>query len=202
MNEDVTICIGTFGDEKWIDLAKERAIPSAEAQTVKVNVIHNHHSSSLSVARTHAAAKASSEYLIFLDADDELDPHYVEEMLKGTADLRQPATLGIVNGVEDDFPVVIATKPLLRANYLVIGTMCRRDMFFRVGGFFDLPVLEDWDLWIRMYLDGATIEAIPDAIYRVHVNPNSRNQNQYLHNQIYNWIQTRYHPIARQKGML
>ena len=45
-----------------------------------------------------------------------------------------------------------------------------------VGGWRDFTWSEDWDLWLRCWLAGATVEAIPDAIYRAYVRPNSRNR--------------------------
>ncbi len=192
MKAPVTVCISTFGDYKWFELAKTRALKSVQSQTIEPEIIMYHHDTSLAFARNEAAKKANTEFLIFLDADDELDSHYVEAMLTGTTDVRQPATLGIVNGIEDDFPVVIPQRDLMTSNYIVIGAMCKRELFEFVGGFDDYPVLEDWALWIKMHLVGATIAPVSEAIYRVHVNPDSRNQNHALHGQVYSMIRARF----------
>jgi GT2 family glycosyltransferase len=143
--------------------------------------------------RNCAAAHSTADWLIFLDADDELDPEYIEWMLQGTTDIRQPATLGVVDGVEDDYPVVIPPKPnILTGNHLVIGSMVRRELFQSVGGFRPLPVLEDWDLWIRCFRAGATWGVCPKAIYRVHVRQGSRNTDLALHGAVYQQIQQEY----------
>ena len=189
---EVTVCVSTYGDESWVGSAESIAIPSVYRQTFPVEVIHSHHKYSLSESRNQAALSAETEWIIFLDADDELDPSYVEEMLQGTADLRRPSTLGVVDGVEDDFPYLIPEKDILTSNYIVIGTMVRRQQFLDVGGFSDLPILEDWDLWIRMLHSGCSIEAIPKAIYRVHVNSNSRNSDHALADQYAAMIRSKY----------
>jgi GT2 family glycosyltransferase len=144
---------------------------------------------------------SDAEWLIFLDADDELDSHYIEEMLKGQGDIRQPSTLGVVNGKEDDYPVLIPPHPggFLVGNHLVIGCMVRRKLFLDVGGFRNLPILEDWDLWIRCILYDGKVGTVPKAIYRVHVNPNSRNQ-QDGHGKTYTEIQGLYINEWRAKG--
>lgn len=172
---DVTVVVPVFGDPTpWVDKAR-RAAMSAIEQTVAPERVVLATADDLATARNGPAEWARTEWLCFLDADDELDVRYVEAMLAGDGDLRQPATLGIVGGVEDPYPVVIPARPLLDANYIVIGAFVRTDLFREVGGFRDLPAYEDWDLWIRMWLAGATITAVPEAIYRVHVNAAGRN---------------------------
>jgi glycosyltransferase involved in cell wall biosynthesis len=191
MRGTVSIVIGTYGDLDYWDAVAEKAIDSAKNQTVAAEVIRSH-GQSLQEARNYGAEEATGEWLIFLDADDELDLRYVEEMLTGTGDIRQPATLGIVDGVPDRRPVVIPPAPLLERNYLVIGSMCRRDIFLDVEGFRDLECLEDWDLWIRMVLAGATIGCCADAVYKIHVRQGSRNQDSGIHGRVYQQIQSEY----------
>lgn len=193
----VTIVIGTYGDvEYWADVA-EPAYKSALDQTVTSEVIRSH-GSTLMEARNYGAEEATGEWLVFLDADDELDVGYVEAMIAGDGDIRQPSTLGIVNGVSDDFAVLIPKKNLIEANYLIIGSMVRRDLFLDVGGFDDYPILEDWECWIRLVLAGARVGHCPDAIYKVHVNLNSRNAGTN-HGNIYLDIRNRHIDAWRSK---
>jgi len=191
----VDVLISYYGDKAvWAPLA-QRAYASAMDQTEKADHIYVTYFAEppLSRARNVCAARSKADWLIFLDADDELDPHYIEEMLKGEGDIRQPSTLGIVDGVEDDYPVLIPPKAsMLIGNHLVIGSMVRRSLFEKVGGFVNLPVLEDWDFFIRCLIAGAQWSPCPDAIYRVHVRPESRNQDAGLHGRVYGEIQQRY----------
>lgn len=166
-----SIIIGTFGDVWWSDLANERALPSALAQDVEV--VHSH-GDTLAQARNDAAETTTGDYLIPLDADDELAPGYVEAILSGSADLRSPAIQYVYPDHEEP-PKLLKPKNLRRGNYLPIGTAIRRDLFMEVGGFRDLPAWEDWDLAVRCFLRGATIEQIPEAIYRAYWSPTGRN---------------------------
>lgn len=191
-NNGVSIIVGTYGNqEEWQPLV-DRAMASARNQTVQpVEVIHSH-GPTLAQARNAGAKQAVGTWLIFLDADDELDEKYVEAMLAADGDLRRPATLGVVDGVEDDEPVMLERKPLLSGNYIVIGAMHRKLDFEIAGGFYELPRLEDWELWIRLSIQGAVITDVPDAIYKVHVREESRNQGDKLHGKVYAEVRQRY----------
>lgn len=190
---DVTVIIPIYGDiDYWTPLAV-RAQHSAWHQSVEPTAVVISVADTLAEARNKAAAIARTEWLCFLDADDELGPGYIEAMLAGTGDLRQPSTLGVVDGVEDSAPVLIPSKPLLDGNYIVIGAFVRREIFESAGGFTELPAYEDWDLWIRCWLDGAVITTCPEAVYRIHVRPGSRNQlDRDAALRAYNFIRNRY----------
>ena len=200
----VTIIIPYYGDfpESFVS----RAYHSVKSQFLFLDIEYKiSYGASLQSARNSAGFDATTEWLIFLDGDDELDPYYVEEMLAGEGDIRQPSTLGVVNGVEDDYPVLIPPKQpnFLAGNHIVIGAMIRTSLFKDLGGFRDLPVLEDYDLWIRAWIAGADIQPCPKAIYRVHVNPNGRNnKDANTHGQVFQDLQRLYGPQARAKGLI
>lgn len=206
--DTVDVVIPTFGGitREWERL-RERAIHSVYEQTAVfesgVDIrIWPTIGENLADARNRGANRGKGEWLIFLDADDELDSHYVEAMVAGTGDMRWPSTIGVhEDGHEDDYPVLLQPKgSLLVHNWMVIGTMIRREQFLKVGGFRDLPILEDWDLWIRLVIDGAVPMACPDALYRVHVRANSRN-NPDIHGRTYTEIQQTYQAEWLAKGL-
>jgi glycosyltransferase involved in cell wall biosynthesis len=177
---DVTIVIGTFGGVEWMNLARERAFPSAQAQGVPV--IHRH-GNDLAQARNHGLALVQTEWVIHLDADDELEPGYVEAMEAGTADVRGPLAR-YVDGARERLwqPRVFnhdhdCTAECLRdGNWLLIGSAVRTDIIRAAGGWRDFPWSEDWSTWLRCWKQGATFELIPDAVYRAHVRHDSRNR--------------------------
>lgn len=170
----VDVIVPMFGQqyEQW---ALDRAIPSAHAQTLAPAAVIGCVGRNPADARNNGAAAGVSEWLCFLDADDELAPRYLEAMSAGTADVRGPATeFHKVTGVEG--PLLVPVRDLERMNYLVIGSLVRRDLFERVGGFKDWPVHEDYCLWYRCARAGATFEQLEGAVYRVHERPTSRNR--------------------------
>lgn len=177
MTETVSIIIGTYGDkDNWYPLGR-KAEASAYNQTVPAKEVLWFHAPTLQQARNEGVNNATGDWLVHLDADDTLDPHYVEGILNGTGDLRQPKTLGVhPDGHTDAEAVFIEPKFwLLEGNWLIIGTGVRRELVQRVGGWGDEPFYEDWDLWLRCWKAGATIGTAPEAIYCVGVNTVGRN---------------------------
>lgn len=200
--------VATFGDPNWERMGSNAMTSSAVNQGVLCmkstwRVIHGE---SLGEARNEAAEvlSVSSDYIVFLDADDRLAAGYMQAMYRSIRDHKggpaifRPSTLGVYEGglVEDDDPVMIPRTDMAKANCIVIGAACPLPLFEDVGGFdVDLPALEDWDLWIRMILAGAEVVDVPDAIYRVGVTSDSRNKKVESHRRAYKTIKGRYgHP--------
>lgn len=183
---DVTIAVATFGDHWWMHLARTRAIPSANALGVPVVHAHAH---TLHDARNQTLDLIKTEWVIHLDADDELEPGYIDRMARGQADVRAPAVRYVQDRPDARTTPSLPRVPrvaghrhrcdancLPQGNWLVIGSLVRAQLVRDVGGWRDFPWSEDWDLWLRCYLAGATFEAIPAAIYRAHTRPDSRNR--------------------------
>lgn len=176
---DVTVCIGTFGDPSWIETAR-RAIASVPNE---IPVIHRH-AETLHEARNAALAEVTTEWVVHLDADDELEDGYFDAMRRGTADVRGPIARYMVAGAERNLwqPRVWGhrhdcTAECLRdGNWLLVGAMVRTEIVREAGGWRDFPWSEDWDLWVRCWKAGATFELMQDAIYRAHVRTDSRNR--------------------------
>lgn len=179
---DVTITVCTFGDASWAKLAQERAVPSARAQGAPV--VH-HHGETLADARNAALEDVETEWVIVLDADDELRPGYVEALAGGSADVRVPAVQYVRASGRPARPYVprvaghrhaCTADCLLAGNWIVVGAMVRTNLVRWVGGWEPFTWSEDWALWARCWKAGATFEAIADAIYVAHVRPDSRNR--------------------------
>lgn len=170
---DLTVIIATYGSSVWRDLALDRAAPSAvtQAQTI----VHHDHGRSIAKARNHAAAKATTRWLCFLDADDELAPGYVDAMREARGDLRAPAVSWIKDGRETP-PRTLDDRHIEQMNPCVIGTLIRRDLFTALGGFHEWQAWEDWALFLTAVRRGAKIEHVPAAVYRAHVRRGSRNR--------------------------
>lgn len=181
--ETVSVLICTYGPDraKWSRFA-ERARASVEKQTRQPDqLIEMHHDSGmLHEVRNAAAAAARTDAIIFLDADDELDPGYVEAMMAGTGDIRYPLVQRLCEETGqwiDKAPRAFPKKTILLANFLVVSSMMPRETFLAAGGFEDYPALEDWSLFInliqRWHLKP---ELCPGAILHYHVRADGRNQ--------------------------
>ena len=188
--DQFTIGVASYGSRSWRELARRRAVPSAESQGVPV--IHVHGSGTLAEARNEIIAQAQTEFLILLDADDELERGYVAAMAQGSADVRVPR----VRQVRDMSALMPRTRAVMSpympqvvghrhaacravclrdGNWIVIGAAARTALLRQVGGFHEEPIWEDWALWLRCYVQGATFQPIRRAIYRQHMNEDSRN---------------------------
>jgi len=114
-------------------------------------------------AVNRGAREASGELLVRLDADDILEPRYVERLL---AALRRspdaayayctPRFFGARSGTMRCFPF----SPhflVVRSNFVNASALVRREEFLASGGYAtDLgeAAQEDWDLWLRLLARG------------------------------------------------
>lgn len=184
MSFDVTIAIPTCGEQSWSDLAIERALPSAQTQDVPVLHVH-YRDATVSEARNRILGAIGTEWVVYLDADDELEPDFVAHIAKGTCDLRAPAVRYQTPGwplMKERMPRVsghqhaCSAECLPYGNWLVVGSAVRTQLIHDAGGWREWPCFEDWCLWVRCWQLGATVEAVPHAVYRAHVRHDSRNR--------------------------
>jgi hypothetical protein len=188
------VVIGTFGDKSWADRAEIAAHSAMEAGA---DMIVTEHGSSLAQARNAGAAKLDTDIVTFLDADDRLDKSFFDN-LDNYVDLNEkilykPQTLGMYpDGSFDESACFIQTKDFFRTNCLVIGTSMRLVDFMTDGQFDDtLPVLEDWDMFLRLYIAGSRIVECEGVVYIVGVNE-GRNSQVDLHRKTYRYVATKY----------
>ena len=193
----IGVAVATYGDKKTWEPYARRAMASATEQTRKPDGIVWRHGATLRDARNHAAyelTRGGCTRLIFLDADDELSRGYIDAMARalvqgGTTALYRPNTIGVhPDGTTDRKPEMIPRTDMKRRNCCVIGTMVNAEAFSAVGGFDDYPCLEDWALFRKILARGAELIDVPEAIYRVHVRPDSRNAPSSLMNATYKRI--------------
>lgn len=167
----ISVVIGTFGSDRWRDLAYSRAYQSVPAG---VDVIVQHEDT-LALARNRGAANARHNWLCFLDADDELAPGYLDAMWQairqeGARDRMFTPMVQQVQGLHGRHdvgpPFFFPEVDYRDGNWMVIGTVVPRSLFVEVGGFEEWPLYEDWALWARMQKAGAQPVRVPEAVYR------------------------------------
>lgn len=178
----LSIIIASHGDYKWMNLAIDRAWPSAKAQCAH-EVLIGHDpgvNSNRAKIRNRLAAQATGDWLCFLDADDELAPGYADAMAEAERPhaLLTPAVSYIENGVGKP-PRFWPEIDLRQGNWMVVGTVLPKAMFDWVGGWRHLNATgvtneyDDWELWIRCVGCGATPVKVPKAVYVAHIAPTS-----------------------------
>lgn len=134
-----------------------QAIASAEAQTIPVRVFPQIDATGEGAALTRnaGAARGRSPFLIFLDADDILEPEFTEKCLNEWLKHRHGYVFtewyrdgGIAgrNDYDDIFQFGM---------YHIITTLLPRKAFLSLGGFdASMPTLEDEDLYRRLWRIG------------------------------------------------
>jgi len=179
----VSICIATYGSSEWEELAWSRAYPSCKSQNPHEVLVFHDPDGSIASVRNEVGNTARGDWLLYCDADDELAPGYLGAMERAAERagdgpvLLTPAVQLIRKGRPGE-PFFFDRGISLRDdNWLVVGTLLRRELFLEVGGFEDYAHgFEDFSLWSKCFRVGATVVKVPDAIYRYHVNPNSKHK--------------------------
>lgn len=184
------VIIGTFGDQAWLQQAYDTAVPSAiVAMGGDMERIFVSHGGCLSDARNTPGliyGTSVADWIVFLDADDQLDKDYISAMQKRIEALPegdyiiQPATVAIRDGVQVGVPGLIPPrgKTIMDGNHCVIGSAVPARLFFEVGGFDEWPAWEDWALWIKCWKNGAKFTSCPEAIYKVGIDTSKKSRNE------------------------
>ncbi len=131
----------------------------------RVRVIHQPNRG-LPSARNAGAREAGTDYLVFLDADDWVEPAFVRtlaaalvaERAAGRDDAShaycQERLVGLGEGIwrVPEWDALL----LLITNLHPVTCLVRRERFEAVGGFDETMVggYEDWELWVRMSVRG------------------------------------------------
>jgi glycosyltransferase involved in cell wall biosynthesis len=141
----------------------------------------------VSAARNFGLAQAGTEWVALLDHDDIWEPNHLES-LAATIQRRQDADVvyGSVRRfvmstrcscfVAADvlpFPdeAEVATLLLERCPILTSAMAVRRERVLALGGFDPhFSNAQDWDMWVRLALDGAVFASSPPTttLYRIH----------------------------------
>lgn len=171
-------------DDNTAQLAKEFL-----NQHSKIHYIYQSNQG-LSAARNSGMGRAKGEFLLFLDADDWLEPDYLSKYLEITAfhpDFQlyrcgyaywdRPGGYRFHShaaaGIGEIFPNVL-TQNIGPCHSILI----RRDFANKLGGFdVSLKSCEDWDFWIRAGRAGAKVHSISVVLvaYRYVLYSMSRN---------------------------
>ena len=142
----------------------------------------------VAAARNAGGAAALGRYLLFLDADDILDPDYLASAVPALA-ADQSLTLVYGDAVRftasrtrpwSDLPP-FAMGTMLSRNCLYISCVMRREDFARCGGFDPAfrTGFEDWDFWLCLF-ESLPVEPkvlrLPRTCFRYRTRRGSRNR--------------------------
>jgi glycosyltransferase involved in cell wall biosynthesis len=141
--------------------------------------IVRHDNVGVAVTRNRGIAMSDAEFILPLDADDRLDPRYLEK----TVPLMMDSTVGIVTTPFRQFGTVtgvVASKAptvqeIARANTMPITSLIRRKAFDETNGYTRAFVeavnnnqqlaFEDWNLWIDIIKRGWKVKLLDEPLF-------------------------------------
>jgi len=134
-----------------------------------------------SAARNVAIREATGEFILPLDADDRIDPTYVE---KAMAAFAADPGLGIVYCRATRFGAAegawslpdYALRELVIDNVIFVSALFRKADWARVGGFGEhlRHGVEDYDFCVRLVNAGCRVHQIDEALFHYRVQAESR----------------------------
>ena len=145
---------------------------SAVARRFPVKLIEQENRG-LPAARNAGIAAATGKYILCLDADDRLAPECLKRCV-GKGDIVVPGQQEFERGRAFYRRRMgrFSLRDFLVANRIHCASMFRRADWLRAGGFDEKMTLgfEDWEFWIRLVANGASVVAIDEPLffYRVH----------------------------------
>lgn len=135
--------------------------------------------------RNFGIAATNSRYVCCLDADDALEPTYIEKAVFFLERCRYDIVSSQFHGFgarvsRPRWP--LSRRPtleqLLSFNQVLTAAVFRRDNWEKAGGFHDFGlgadyVYEDWNFWVRQAAQGARILTMDERLfrYRAHAQP-------------------------------
>src|SRR5690606_4999683 len=154
------------------------------AKDARIRVLHKTNGG-LGSARNHGVEQATGEFVLFLDADNVLEPAYAETALRALANAPDAAFVtpfcrhfedgsGRDKGVYNPVPFDVKASLLIN-RFGDAGAFFRRSVFTERGHRYDelLIAYEDWALWMDLAADGLEGEIVPRTLYRYRTRPDS-----------------------------
>jgi hypothetical protein len=143
----------------------------------KTRVVRSEHRG-LAAARNIALRHARGRYVTALDADDRLDPTFLEKtlaVLEGDPSLAFASCWLRTFGDEDwvwrqescEFPALLAECTVATC------ALVRREALDAVGAYDEAMISEDWELWIRLVERGYRGTILPEVLFHYRRRPAS-----------------------------
>ena len=178
------------------------------AQMPNLRYIHQENAG-VSVARNHGIRSSSGRYVMALDADDAIEPTYIErcaDYLSAHAEVKLVYTLADTFGIRTgnwDLPDY-SFDALLWTNMVHYCAMYRREDFDRTEGYNPNMVkgFEDWDFWLYFLHPEDQVHCIQERLFHWRVLEVSRsldadNNLQILLRQLYHNHEELYQPYLQ-----
>ncbi len=142
-------------DEKSLEILEQQA-----GKDKRIRTVHQENGG-ISSARNTGIRNSSTEIIVPLDADDLIEPVFLEELyfaLKTNPDAAWAYTDVVGFGDQEYlWRQHFSSARMKKENLLVPTSAIRKQWLLKVGGYQESrsPFYEDWHLWLRMLAEGA-----------------------------------------------
>lgn len=160
----------------------KRAVNSVLSQTLTPRVISitlDVNGDGACATRNAGLASVQTEWVAFLDDDDELLPHHLEKLLATAYETGAALVYSPWEGINTEgfrrfwrpFDEQLRDTLITTQNFIPVTVLARVDALQAVGGFeppsgHRTPVCEDWGCWIKLINAGWTFAFHPDVSWR------------------------------------
>lgn len=169
----ITVCIASIPPRAVL---LQRALASVRRQTLQpdaVIVVKDRDREGAAVTKNRALAEVTTEYVAFLDDDDEFREDHLEMLYASAKATGADVTYGwyeVIGGTDprpDRFGMPFDADLLRQGSYIHTAPLVRTEKLRQVGGFQPQPHshLDDWGAWVAMLDLGATFVHVPERTY-------------------------------------
>ena len=148
----------------------QRAVDSVGAQTyrpVALRIVRDTDRQGAAHTRNEALSLVDTEWVAFLDDDDEFKPHHLKACARHAALTGADVVYPWFDGDDEIgmFGIPFSASLLRRRNFIPVTVLARTQLLVEAGGFTPHPdengdPCEDWGLWVKL-LDSATFSHLP-----------------------------------------
>jgi len=176
----IIIPIKTVDNEYW-DLLPN-AVRSVLGQTYKnYELIISPYAEDVSEGRNKGIEQSKGEIVLCLDADDELEPDFLERTISWTEYFDIVATGGVFvadgSAVGNFYPMLDPTLEDFKEWNRILSCSLFKKKYWDMHKFDEkLGGYEDWDFWLHALKNGAKLKTFDEKLLKIRENPNSRNK--------------------------
>lgn len=176
MSVDITVVLPTIPPRRELMLRAMRSIGAQTLSPKVVRVEEDHDRAGAAATRNRALATVQTDWVAFLDDDDELYPNHLKlcaryATLQGL-DVVYPGY--DVAGGDDPvgcFGIPFDASLLKQRNFIPVTVLARTELVRAAGGFQERPdengdPCEDWGLWLALLDRGAKFGHLPVRTWR------------------------------------
>lgn len=148
--------------------------PFEDIKDLPIRYLKHDRNRGLAHSRNMAIANTKAQYILPLDADDELYPGIIDEMLRKIEDTKADVVYGNLvwkdNGIQlkpgkrED----LKFEDFVNNNQIFGCSLYKRDLWKQIGGYWEehKEFYEDWDFWARCSKVGAKFKYIDLDVYK------------------------------------